>query len=43
MIPVAADTISAILERENIDFELLFVDDGSKDATWENITRRTST
>ncbi len=38
MIPVAADTISAILERENIDFELLFVDDGSKDATWENIT-----
>ena len=39
MIPVAADTISAILERENIDFELLFVDDGSKDATWENITR----
>ena len=39
MIPVAADTISAILERENIDFELLFVDDGSKDATWKNITR----
>ena len=39
MIPVAADTISAILERENIDFELLFVDDGSKDATWVNITR----
>lgn len=39
MIPVAADTISAILERENIDFELLFIDDGSKDATWENITR----
>lgn len=39
MIPVAADTISAILERENIDFELLFVDDGSKDTTWENITR----
>ncbi len=39
MIPVAADTISAILEHENIDFELLFVDDGSKDATWENITR----
>lgn len=39
MIPVAADTISGILERENIDFELLFIDDGSKDATWENITR----
>ena len=39
MIPVAADTISGILERENIDFELLFIDDGSKDATWENITK----
>ena len=39
MIPVATDTISGILERENIDFELLFIDDGSKDATWENITR----
>ena len=39
MIPAAADTISGILERENIDFELLFIDDGSKDATWENITR----
>ena len=39
IIPVAADTISGILERENIDFELLFIDDGSKDTTWENITR----
>ncbi len=39
MIPIAADTISGILERENIDFELLFIDDGSKDATWENITQ----
>ena len=39
MIPVAADTISGILERESIDFELLFIDDGSKDATWENITK----
>ena len=39
MIPVAADTISGILERGNIDFELLFIDDGSKDATWENVTK----
>ena len=38
MIFTAADTISGILSRENIDFELLFVDDGSKDATWEKIT-----
>lgn len=39
MIPIAAQTISDILTREDIDFELLFIDDGSKDATWENITR----
>ncbi len=39
MIPIAADAISGILEREEIDFELLFIDDGSKDATWENITK----
>lgn len=39
MIPIAAQTISDILTRESIDFELLFIDDGSKDATWENITR----
>lgn len=39
MIFTASDTISGILSRENIDFELLFVDDGSKDATWENITK----
>lgn len=41
MIPIAAQTISDILTREDIDFELLFIDDGSKDATWENITRVT--
>ncbi len=39
MIPIAADAISGILEREEIDFELLFIDDGSKDATWENIAK----
>lgn len=39
MIPIAADAISGILEREEIDFELLFIDDGSKDATWENVTK----
>ncbi|MGI5976100.1 MAG: glycosyltransferase family 2 protein [Candidatus Limivicinus sp.] len=39
MISVAADTISSILKKENIDCELIFVDDGSKDKTWENITR----
>ena len=38
MISTAAETISGILKNENIDYELVFVDDGSKDATWENIT-----
>ena len=38
MISTAAETISGILKNENIDYELVFVDDGSKDTTWENIT-----
>ena len=37
MIAIAAKTLSEIFDRENIDFELLFVDDGSKDKTWEQI------
>ncbi len=37
MISTAAKTISEIFDRENIPFELLFVDDGSKDKTWEQI------
>lgn len=37
MIPVAAKTVAEILRNENIPYELLFVDDGSKDKTWENI------
>lgn len=32
-----ADTITGILEKAGIPFELLFVDDGSADATWERI------
>jgi len=39
MISVAAETIAGILKKENIDYELVFVNDGSKDATWENIVR----
>ena len=39
MIPIAAETVSGILERAGIEFELLFVDDGSKDATWDNIVK----
>lgn len=37
MISVAADTICDIMEGENIDCELLFVDDGSRDKTWAEI------
>ena len=37
MIPVAAETVSRILSDARIDHELLFVDDGSRDKTWEEI------
>lgn len=33
-----AGTIAAILRNENIDYELVFVDDGSHDETWKEIT-----
>ena len=33
-----ACTIAAILRNENIDYELIFVDDGSHDETWKEIT-----
>lgn len=38
MILNTAATISSILESEAIPYEILFVNDGSKDKTWENIT-----
>lgn len=37
MIPKAASVICGILTAENIDFELLFINDGSKDNTWKEI------
>ena len=33
MIPVAAETLAGILDKEGIAFELLFVNDGSTDGT----------
>ena len=37
MIQKAADTIAEILKKDKIDYELVFVDDGSKDQTWQKI------
>lgn len=37
MIPIAAQRLGEILIPENIDYELVFVDDGSKDSTWAQI------
>ena len=37
MIQKAASVISGIMDREGIPYELLFVDDGSKDTTWQEI------
>ena len=39
MIPVAAETLAGILDKEGIAFELLFVNDGSTDGTWDAICR----
>ena len=39
MIAVAAATITGILDEAGIDHELLFVDDGSRDRTWDEILR----
>lgn len=37
MIPITEQTISALMEQENIPYELMFVNDGSRDKTWDNI------
>ena len=39
MIPVAAETLAGILDAVKIPFELLFINDGSKDGTWNEICR----
>ena len=39
MIPVAAETLAGILDSADIPFELLFINDGSKDGTWNEICR----
>ena len=37
MIEMTGNVISGILERDNIPYEILFVDDGSTDGTWAGI------
>lgn len=39
MIHKTAETISGILEKEDIEYEILFVNDGSKDNTWREICK----
>ncbi len=38
-VSIASETISEILESENIPFEIVFINDGSKDKTWEAIEK----
>ena len=37
MVPLAEQAISQLMQQENIPYELLFINDGSKDSTWAQI------
>ena len=41
-VPLAADTICPLLEKEGIRHEILFVNDGSRDGTWKSIQAQTA-
>ena len=43
MLKKAAGTLKLILSGARIDYELVFVDDGSKDATWRKIEEAAQT
>lgn len=42
MIQKAADTVGEVLRQAEIPYELVFVNDGSKDATWDEIEKAAS-
>lgn len=42
MIPKTSKTISGLLEEAGISYELIFVNDGSTDTTWEKIRQEAS-
>lgn len=37
MIALSAETITDVLQSAGIEYEIIFIDDGSKDGTWEKI------
>ena len=39
ILPKTAEVLSSLLEGEKISYELIFVDDGSKDCTWDEILK----
>ena len=39
MLPLAVSELPRVLEENKIEYELVFVDDGSKDRTWEEIVK----
>lgn len=41
-IKLAASTIAGIMESENIEYEIVFIDDGSKDSSWVQIAKASS-
>lgn len=41
-VPLAADTICPLLEKEGIRHEIIFVNDGSRDGTWKAIQAQTA-
>ena len=39
MIPIAAQRVALLMQKAQISYQILFVDDGSKDRTWAEICR----